>query len=183
MNGIGWITVAEAARLCGTDELRITLWMNGNHIAYARFDGILMIDGASIAALFSRNRVATIYEDVAQQRGKPGRPGRLRCLLDTPLDAFGLSQRIVRACRELGVFTVEHLPVLCPQLRQRIGSRDPPSAPAGRLDRRRQPTGFQGLVPVIPAIQVNKCGNVALITKLFPDIFCSLRDKFYICNQ
>ena len=29
MNGIGWITVAEAARLCGTDELRITLWMNG----------------------------------------------------------------------------------------------------------------------------------------------------------
>ena len=35
MNGIGWITVAEAARLCGTDELRITLWMNGNHIAYA----------------------------------------------------------------------------------------------------------------------------------------------------
>ena len=82
MNGIGWITVAEAARLCGTDELRITLWMNGNHIAYARFDGILMIDGASLAALFSRNRVATIY---------------------------GLSQRIVRACRELGVFTVEHL--------------------------------------------------------------------------
>ena len=65
MNGVGWITVAEAARLCGTDELRITLWMNGNHIAYARFDGILMIDGASLAALFSRNRVATIYEDVA----------------------------------------------------------------------------------------------------------------------
>lgn len=91
------------------DELRITLWMNGNHIAYARFDGILMIDGASIASLFSRNRVATIYEDVAQQRGKPGRPGRLCRLLDTPLDAFGLSQRIVRACRELGVFTVEHL--------------------------------------------------------------------------
>lgn len=109
MNGIGWITVAEAARLCGTDELRITLWMNGNHIAYARFDGILMIDGTSLAALFSRNRVATIYEDVAQQRGKPGRPGRLRRLLDTPLDTFGLSQRIVRACRELGVFTVEHL--------------------------------------------------------------------------
>ena len=52
MNGIGWITVAEAARLCGTDELRITLWMNGNHIAYARFDGILMIDGASLAALY-----------------------------------------------------------------------------------------------------------------------------------
>ena len=83
MNGIGWITVAEAARLCGTDELRITLWMNGNHFAYSRFDGILMI--------------------------KPGRPGRLRRLLDTPLDTFGLSQRFVRACRELGVFTVEHL--------------------------------------------------------------------------
>ena len=52
-----------------------------------------------------------------------------------------------------------------------------------RLDRRRQPTGFQGLVPVIPAIQINKCGNVALITKLFPDIFCNLRDKFYVWNQ
>ena len=99
MNGIGWITVAEAARLCGTDELRITLWMNGNHIAYARFDGILMIDGASLAALFSRNRVATIYEDVAQQRGKPGRPGRLRRLLDTPLDTFGLSHLLVHLRR------------------------------------------------------------------------------------
>ena len=110
MNGIGWITVAEAARLCGTDELCITLWMNGNHIAYARFDGILMIDGAlPCRPVHAANRVATIYEDVAQQRGKPGRPGRLRRLLDTPLDTFGLSQRIVRACRELGVFTVEHL--------------------------------------------------------------------------
>ena len=74
MNGIGWITVAEAARLCGTDELRITRWMNGYHIAYARFDVSLMSDGASLAALFSRNRVATIYEDVAQQRRQPGRP-------------------------------------------------------------------------------------------------------------
>ena len=109
MNGIGWLTVAEAARLCGTDELRITLWMNGNHIAYARFDDILMIDGSSLAALFGRHRVATIYDEVPRERGKPGRPGRLRRLLDTPLDTFGLSQRIVRACRELGVFTVEHL--------------------------------------------------------------------------
>ena len=83
--------MAEAARLCGTDELRITLWMNGNHIAYARFDGILMIDGTSLAALFSRNRVATIYEDVAQQRGKPGRPGRLRRLL-VPLRRFRFSR-------------------------------------------------------------------------------------------
>ena len=30
MNGIGWITVAEAARLCGTDELRITLWTHSS---------------------------------------------------------------------------------------------------------------------------------------------------------
>lgn len=134
MNGIGWITVAEAARLCGTDELRITLWMNGNHIAYARFDGILMIDGASLAALFSRNRVATIYEDVAQQRGKPGRPGVGRLHRGAP----------ARPPPPLPLLP----PVLCPQLRQRIGSRDPPAAPAGRLDRRRQPTGFQGLVPV-----------------------------------
>ena len=64
MNGIGWLTVAEAARLCGTDELHITLWMNGNHIAYARFDDILMIDGSSLAALFGRHRVATIYDEV-----------------------------------------------------------------------------------------------------------------------
>ena len=38
-----------------------------------------------------------------------GRPGKHRRLLDTPLDDFGLSQRIVRACRELSLFTVEHL--------------------------------------------------------------------------
>ncbi len=108
MNGIGWITVAEAARLCGTDELRITLWMNGNHIAYARFDGILMIDGASLAALFSRNRVATIYEDVAQQRASPAdRAGSAACSIPAR------HLRLVAAHRpgvpELGVFTVEHL--------------------------------------------------------------------------
>ena len=108
MNGIGWITVAEAARLCGTDELRITLWMNGNHIAFARFDTVLMIDSASLFALFERNRVDTIYDDMQPEKGR-GRPGKHRRLLDTPLDDFGLSQRIVRACRELGVFTVEHL--------------------------------------------------------------------------
>lgn len=102
MNGFGWFTVAEAARLCGTDELRITLWMNGNHIAYARFDDILMIDGSSLAALFGRNRVATIYDEIPRERGK-------RRLLDTPLDTFGLSRRVVRACRELGIFSVEHL--------------------------------------------------------------------------
>lgn len=108
MNGFGWFTVAEAARLCGTDELRITLWMNGNHIAYARFDDILMIDGSSLAALFGRNRVATIYDEIPRERGKPGRRGKRR-LLDTPLDTFGLSRRVVRACRELGIFSVEHL--------------------------------------------------------------------------
>ena len=54
----GWLSVQEAARLCGTDEQRITLWMNGNHIAYACFDTVLMIDGASLFALFERNRVA-----------------------------------------------------------------------------------------------------------------------------
>lgn len=163
MNGIGWITVAEAARLCGTDELRITLWMNGNHIAYARFDGILMIDGASIAALFSRNRVATIYEDVAQAAGQALQTGQA----PPPARHPARHLRLVAAHRP-GVPGAGCLhrgaparpppplpllpPVLCPQLRQRIGSRDPPAAPAGRLDRRRQPTGFQGLVPVIPAI-------------------------------
>ena len=124
--------MAEAARLCGTDELRITLWMNGNHIAYARFDGILMIDGTSLAALFSRNRVATIYEDVAQQRGKPGRPGRLRRLLDTPLDTFGLSQRIVRACRELGVFTASASPACIVSATSAADRQPRPSGGSGR---------------------------------------------------
>lgn len=140
MNGIGWITVAEAARLCGTDELRITLWMNGNHIAYARFDGILMIDGASIAALFSRNRVATIYEDVAQQRGKPAdrqAPPPAR----HPARRLRLVARIVRACRELGVFIVEHL------------ARPPPPLPllpactvsaTSAADRQPRPSGGSG---------------------------------------
>ena len=104
----GWLSVEEAARICGTDVQRITLWMNGNHIAFARFDTVLMIDSASLFALFERNRVDTIYDDMQPEKGR-GRPGKHRRLLDTPLDDFGLSQRIVRACRELGVFTVEHL--------------------------------------------------------------------------
>ncbi|WP_455671493.1 helix-turn-helix domain-containing protein [Phocaeicola sp.] len=104
----GWLSVEEAARICGTDVQRITLWMNGNHIAFARFDNVLMIDGASLSALFERNRVATIYDDMQPEKGR-GRPGKYRRLLDTPLDDFGLSQRIVRACRELSLFTVEHL--------------------------------------------------------------------------
>ena len=104
----GWLSVEEAARICGTDVQRITLWMNGNHIAFARFDTVLMIDGASLFALFERNRVDTIYDDIQPEKGR-GRPGKHRRLLDTPLGDFGLSQRIVRACRELGVFTVEHL--------------------------------------------------------------------------
>ena len=98
----GWFSVQEAARLCGTDEQRITLWMNGNHIAFARFDTVLMIDGASLFALFERNRVATIYDDAPRQK-KRGRPGKHSELLNTPLD------RLVKACRELGIFTTEHL--------------------------------------------------------------------------
>lgn len=43
----GWLSVEEAARLCGTDVQRVTLWMNGNHVAYARFDNVLMIDCTS----------------------------------------------------------------------------------------------------------------------------------------
>lgn len=108
MSGGSWLSLEEAARACGTDEQRITLWMNGNHIAFARFDGVLMIDGASLFALFERNRVATIYDEVRQEKVR-GRPGRHRKLLDTSLDNFELSQRIVNACRELSIFTVEHL--------------------------------------------------------------------------
>ena len=104
----GWLSVQEAARLCGTDEQRITLWMNGNHIAYACFDTVLMIDGASLFALFERNRVATIYDDVPQRK-KRGRPGKHSELLNTPLDRLGFSRRVVKACRELGIFTTEHL--------------------------------------------------------------------------
>lgn len=84
----GWFSVQEAARLCGTDEQRITLWMNGNHIAFARFDTVLMIDGASLFALFERNRVATIYDDAPRQK-KRGRPGKHSELLNTPLDRLG----------------------------------------------------------------------------------------------
>ena len=64
MNGGSWLSLEEAARICATDVQRITLWMNGNHIAFARFDGVLMIDGSSLFALFERNRVDTIYDDV-----------------------------------------------------------------------------------------------------------------------
>ena len=130
----GWLSVEEAARICGTDVQRITLWMNGNHIAFARFDTVLMIDSASLFALFERNRVDTIYDDMQPEKGR-GRPGKHRRLLDTPLDDFGLSQRIVRACRELSLFTVEHLLIhlrryrfspsaLCPQFRQPVNNRN-----------------------------------------------------------
>ena len=104
----GWLSVEEAARICGTDVQRITLWMNGNHIAFARFDTVLMIDGTSLFALFERNRVDTIYDDV-QQKKKRGRPGKHSELLNTPLDRLGFSQRVVKACRELSIFTTEHL--------------------------------------------------------------------------
>ena len=86
----GWLSVEEAARICGTDVQRITLWMNGNHIAFARFDNVLMIDGASLFALFERNRVDTIYDDMQTEKGR-GRPGKHRRLLDSALDDFGLS--------------------------------------------------------------------------------------------
>ena len=89
----GWLSVEEAARICGTDVQRITHWMNGNHIAFARFE---------------RNRVDTIYDDV-QQKKKRGRPGKHSELLNTPLDRLGFSQRVVKACRELSIFTTEHL--------------------------------------------------------------------------
>ena len=104
----GWLSVEEAARLCGTDVQRITLWMDGNHIAFARFDTVLMIDGASLFALFERNRVATIYDDAPRQK-KRGRPGKHSELLNTPLDRLGFSHRGIKACRELGFFTTEHL--------------------------------------------------------------------------
>jgi len=42
-----WLSVEEAARICETDVQRITLWMNGNRIAFARFDNVLMIDSTS----------------------------------------------------------------------------------------------------------------------------------------
>lgn len=104
----GWLSVEEAARLCGTDVQRITLWMDGNHIAFARFDTVLMIDSISLFALFERNRIDTIYDD-AQQRKKRGRPGKHSELLNTPLDRLGFSHRVIKACRELGFFTTEHL--------------------------------------------------------------------------
>ena len=110
MNGHRLDHRGGSARLCGTDELRITLWMNGNHIAYARFDGILMIDGASLAALFSRNRVAPSTKTWRNSGASPADRAGSAALLDTPASTpSALSQRIVRACRELGVFTVEHL--------------------------------------------------------------------------
>lgn len=108
MNGGSWLSVEEAARICGTDVQRINLWMDGSHIAYARFDTVLMIDSASLFALFERNRIDTIYDD-AQQQKKRGRPGKHSELLNTPLDRLGFSHRVVKACRELSIFTTEHL--------------------------------------------------------------------------
>ena len=73
----GWLSVEETARICGTDVQRITLWMNSNHIAFARFDTVLMTDSTSLFALFERNRVDTIYDDMQTEKGR-GRPGKHR---------------------------------------------------------------------------------------------------------
>ena len=109
MNGIGWITVAEAARLCGTDELCITLWMNGKPHRLRPFrrhpDDRRRIPCRPVQPQPGRHHLRGRGATAGQAR----QTGQLRRLLDTPLDTFGLSQRIVRACRELGVFTVEHL--------------------------------------------------------------------------
>ena len=126
----GWFSVQEAARLCGTDEQRITLWMNGNHIAFARFDTVLMIDGASLFALFERNRVATIYDDAPRQK-KKGQTGQAQRATEYPAG----QARLFAACRQglPGTWhfyhrTLAHAPekvssfppVLCPQLRQPV---------------------------------------------------------------
>ena len=37
------------------------------------------------------------------------RPGKHSELLNTPLDRLGFSRRVIKACRELGFFTTEHL--------------------------------------------------------------------------
>ena len=81
----GWLSVEETARICGTDVQRITLWMNSNHIAFARFDTVLMTDSTSLFALFERNRVDTIYDDMQTKKGR-GSPGKHRRLKDTPLE-------------------------------------------------------------------------------------------------
>lgn len=108
MNGDSWLSVEEAARICGTDVQRINLWVDGNHITYARFDTVLMIDSASLFALFEYNRIDNICDNVLQKK-KRGRPSKHDELLNTPLDRLGFSHRVIKACRELGIFTTEHL--------------------------------------------------------------------------
>ena len=139
MNGIGWITVAEAARLCGTDELRIPCRpvqpQPGRHHLRGRGATAGQARQTGQAPPPARHPARRLRLVAAHRPGVPGAGCLHRGAPARPPPPLPLLP-----------------PVLCPQLRQRIGSRDPPAAPAGRLDRRRQPTGFQGLVPVIPAI-------------------------------
>lgn len=69
-----WLSVEEAARICETDVQRITLWMNGNRIAFARFDNVLMIDSTSLFAPFEHSWTATIHDDMQPEKGR-GRRG------------------------------------------------------------------------------------------------------------
>ena len=68
-----WLSVEEAARICETDVQRITLWMNGNRIAFARFDNVLMIDSTSFFAPFEHSRTATIHDDMQPEKGRDRR--------------------------------------------------------------------------------------------------------------
>lgn len=65
-----WLSVEEAARICETDVQRITLWMNGNRIAFARFDNVLMIGSTSLFAPFEHSWTATIHDDMQPEKGR-----------------------------------------------------------------------------------------------------------------
>ncbi|WP_281962366.1 DNA-binding protein [Bacteroides nordii] len=106
-----WITIEESARICSTTTVRIEQWIGSSHLATAEFDGVQMVELASLYALFERNRIRTMYDDIcSEQKEKPRTPpSATREYLALSLERAGFSGRVAKACRELKLYSVEQL--------------------------------------------------------------------------
>lgn len=106
-----WITIEESARICSTTTERIEQWIGSSHLAIAEFDGVQMVELSSLYALFERNRIRTMYDDIrSEQKGKSRTSlSATHEYLALSLERAGFSGRVAKACRELKLYSVEQL--------------------------------------------------------------------------
>lgn len=106
-----WITIEECARICSTTTDRIEQWIGSSHLAIAEFDGVQMVEQASLYALFERNRIRTMYDEIRPERKRKSRTplSATHEYLALSLERAGFSGRVAKACRELKLYSVEQL--------------------------------------------------------------------------